>query len=79
MWEPHKITGENSRSWITGYRGSIKISKKGPNHGIAFSRQEADEISYVADNCYRVAEMVRIKASYAQLKQIESILSEQNT
>jgi hypothetical protein len=73
MWEPDKIVGETSRSWIIGEWRKLKLSKKGPWHGIAFSREEADQISYVEDNGYRVSEMVR-KANYDQLKRIEAIL-----
>jgi hypothetical protein len=73
MWEADKIVGETSRSWIIGEWRKLKIPKKGPWDGIAFSREEADQISYREDNRNRVAEMVR-KASYDQLKRIEAIL-----
>jgi hypothetical protein len=73
MWEADKIVGETSRSLIIGEWRKLKIPKKGPWNGIAFSREEADQISYVEDNRNRVAEMVR-KVSYDQLKRIEAIL-----
>jgi len=74
MWEEDKIVSETSRSWIIGDWRKIKVPKSGRLAGIAFSREEADQISYVADNQYRVSEMVR-RANFQQLKAIESILS----
>lgn len=72
-WKQDKVVGETSRSWIIGEWRQIKLPKKGPCNGYAFSQAEVDQLSYVRENRYRISEFVR-GANYYQLKKIEEIL-----
>ena len=78
-WVKHEIIGETCMSWLYGLeRKPIKIPKKGPHHGVAFSEEEVAEKCFVNENADKLSELVR-RASYAQLKEIERILSLPNS
>ncbi len=59
-WEKFEVIGETTRSWLCGHKfNPIKVSKKGPWMGIAFSEEEVDGLSWVNDHAYRISEEVR--------------------
>jgi len=69
-WAPHEVVDETRISWIL--RNGRKVSKKGGN-GIAFTEEEIDRQAYVADNYYRISDMVR-SLGYDKLKQVADLI-----
>jgi hypothetical protein len=55
-WRKRRITGETRVSWIID--GHLKISKKGPWFGVAFSEAEIDRRVWIHDHGYKIAKAV---------------------
>ena len=54
-WEPVKIDGETSRSWVTRFG---KAPKKGDRHGWAFSLDEVDASCWAKEHRRHIVNLV---------------------
>lgn len=69
-WVKVEIVGETRVSWLL--RNGVKIPKR-DTKGFAFSEEELDQICYVHDNSYKIAEVVR-RLKYTDLKKVADII-----
>jgi hypothetical protein len=81
-WEPVVITGETSRSWLTGdlnYKHTItKVAKKDLAEGTlrthCLTLEETQQRNFVDDNKWRIAQACQGVDDYAKLKAIADII-----
>jgi hypothetical protein len=77
-WEPRKIIGETSRSWLIEPEWlKQKVPKKNASpRGFAFSREEIEERAFVMENRYPISDIVRQVESAPVLRAIVKILDD---
>jgi hypothetical protein len=73
-WVPVVITGETSRSWLWGHRRDVKIPKRGPHPGFAFTQEEVDDDVWARASRHRVSRAVEHCQDVTKLRQVAAIL-----
>lgn len=68
-WQPRKVVGETSRSWVLE-RGT-KVPKKGADPScFAFSEADIDRRAWVNENQHKIARMVERCHDYETLRKV---------
>jgi hypothetical protein len=81
-WEPVVITGETSRSWLTGDLKYKHMVKKVPKKDLAegtlrshcITEAETQQHNFVDDNKWKIAQACQGVDDYAKLKAIADII-----
>lgn len=71
-WIECEIVAETSRSWVNSW--GIKIPKKGPHYGFAFTQQEVDDRVWVHDSRFKIVSLLEREWDVQKLKQVAEIL-----
>ena len=73
-----EIIGETSRSWLIGSYRPLKIPKASPwGAGKLYTAKMVEDSIYENEHKYKISELIRYKATVAQLRQIAEILGYQ--